>query len=75
VPRGGHADASPSAPNPPLTTATPVPPPPPQCLRLLENDQVAPDEVEGALRDGLDYYLASSTEPGGWRWGWGGGGT
>ncbi|KAI3438424.1 hypothetical protein D9Q98_000855 [Chlorella vulgaris] len=34
-----------------------------QCLRLLENDQVGPEEVEGALRDGIEYYLQSSTEP------------
>jgi hypothetical protein len=35
-----------------------------QCLRLLENDQVTPDEVEGALKDGIEYYLQSSTEAG-----------
>lgn len=35
-----------------------------QVLRLLENDQVTSEEVEGALRDGIEYYLASSTETG-----------
>ncbi|PRW39295.1 Not1 domain-containing [Chlorella sorokiniana] len=33
-----------------------------QVLRLLENDQVTPEEVEEALRDPLEYYLQSSTE-------------
>ncbi|KAL4448046.1 hypothetical protein ABPG75_005265 [Micractinium tetrahymenae] len=33
-----------------------------QVLRLLENDQVTPDEVEGALHEGLEYYLSASTE-------------
>eukprot|EP00887_Chlorella_sp_A99_P004683 scaffold4.g4683.t1 len=36
-----------------------------QVLRLLENDQaslVSPEEVEGALKDGLEYYLESSME-------------
>lgn len=33
-------------------------------LRLLENDQVSPDEVEATLHDALEYYLASSTEAG-----------
>jgi hypothetical protein len=32
-------------------------------LRLLENDQVAPEEVETALKDSMEYYLESSTEP------------
>lgn len=36
----------------------------PQVLRLLENDQVTPEEVEEALRDPLEYYLQSSTEAG-----------
>lgn len=35
-------------------------------LRLLENDQVTPEEVEEALRDPLEYYLQSSTEAGKW---------
>lgn len=36
----------------------------PQVLRLLENDQVTPEEVEEALKDPLEYYLQSSTEAG-----------
>lgn len=32
-------------------------------LRLLENEQVTPEEVETALHDGLEYYLEESTEP------------
>jgi hypothetical protein len=32
-------------------------------LRLLENEQVAAEEVETALHDGLEYYLEAATEP------------
>jgi CCR4-NOT transcriptional regulation complex NOT5 subunit len=32
-------------------------------LRLLENEQVAAEEVEAALHDGLEYYLEAATEP------------
>ena len=31
-------------------------------LRLLENDEVTPEEVEGALGEGLEYYLESAGE-------------
>ena len=34
-----------------------------QVLRLLSNDEVTPEEVEG-LKEGMQYYLESSTEPG-----------
>ena len=36
---------------------------PGQVLRLLENEQVAAEEVETALHDGLEYYLEAATEP------------
>lgn len=36
---------------------------PKQVLRLLENEQVAAEEVEAALHDGLEYYLEAATEP------------
>lgn len=31
-----------------------------QVLRLLENEQVTPEEVDDALKDGLEYYLGDS---------------
>lgn len=34
-----------------------------QVLRLMENDQVAPDDVMSALKDGLEYYLDSYSDP------------
>lgn len=32
-------------------------------LRLLENDQVTAEEVESALKDSMEYYLESCTDP------------
>ena len=34
-----------------------------QVLRLLENEQVTPEEVDDALKDGLEYYLGGGTPP------------
>lgn len=54
--RTPHRHASPACPTPLA--------PPPKVLRLLENDAVGPEEVEGALREGMEYYLQASAEPG-----------
>ncbi|KAK9823430.1 hypothetical protein WJX72_002698 [[Myrmecia] bisecta] len=35
-----------------------------QVLRLLENDQVTAEQVDDALKDGIEYYLDSSSEAG-----------